>query len=221
MKTKLFISSSPTELVQLQQYCHDNDILLTAQSLIDFKALTFEVMAPFDVVFFSSPRSFNYYNSSSNNLKSVDIAVIGSGTANHIKDKVSSIAFIGKESGNPQKGAQDFIKWLGNRKVLFPLALHSNESISSLVPASQKIEVRVYETFPKPVSLDPQDVYVFSSPSNVHSFFECNQLPVSSRVIAWGKTTQKALANHSVSVYATLEKSTIAELISVLEQSKR
>lgn len=196
----------------------DHAIQLTAQTLIDFKALPFEINEEYEVVFFSSPRSFNYFTRSASISPSAQIAVIGNGTANFINGKVSSIDFIGKQAGKPDEVAAEFLHWLGNRKVLFPLALHSNESISSKIPANQKVEVRVYETVLSPVSIEPQDWYVFTSPSNVRSFFESNTLPTFAKVIAWGKTTEKELTKLNSSAYHTLAESSINELVHFFEQ---
>lgn len=196
----------------------DHGFNLTAQSLIDFKTLPFKINEEYEVVFFSSPRSFNYFTRSASISPSAQIAVIGNGTANYINGKISSIDFIGKHAGKPDEVASDFLQWLGNRKVLFPLALHSNESISSKIPANQKIEVRVYETLLCPVSIEEHDWYVFTSPSNVKSFFECNHLPNKAKVIAWGKTTENELSNLNITSYHTLAESSIKELVRFFEQ---
>lgn len=218
MKTKLFVSSTLTNDHSFQQFCSENNILLTAQSLIDFKPLPFELNEDYDVIFFSSPRSFNYFIRFASVSPSALIAVIGNGTANFINDKVSSIDFIGNRSGKPDEVASAFKSWLGKRKVLFPLALHSNESVSSMIPAEQKIEIRVYETILSPTSIAPQDWYVFTSPSNVISFFEKNQLAKASKIIAWGKTTENELTKRNIPVYKTLDESAFAELVRFFEQ---
>ena len=43
---------------------------------------------------------------------------------------------------------------------------------------------------------------------------------VNGKIIAWGKTTEKYLKSKELTVHTTLLKSTMAELIKVLEKSK-
>jgi uroporphyrinogen-III synthase len=216
MKTKLFISSDLKGTDILSAFCAENEWELSAESLIDFQYLNFIVSSKYEVVFFSSPRSFNYFIRSENITNSVDLAVIGKGTLQSLNEWISRVSFVGENSGNPQSVAEDFKTWLGERRVLFPVALHSNETISSLIPASQKEVVRVYETIPKPVKIPVHDFYVFTSPSNVMSFLSLNKLPATAKIVAWGKTTENACVQNNLPVWKTLKDSSLESLVEEL-----
>lgn len=217
MRTKLFISSDLKEETVLAEFCKKKNWELTAKSQIDFLPLNFIVRSDYDVVFFSSPRSFNYFIRSSSISDSAQIAVLGSGTLKCLNELNSRVFFTGKNSGNPEEIAESFRVWLGERKVLFPLALHSNETISSRIPEDQKEVVRVYETIDRPNTIPEHDLYVFTSPSNLRSFLSLHKLPVDAKTIAWGTTTQQACAQHQVTVWKTLDESSLEALVDVLQ----
>lgn len=217
MKTKLFVSANLSDDQSLVRFALEKKVDLFPQSLIDFIDLKNTTTAVYSVVFFSSPRSFNYFISSNKLPDTVDIGVIGEGTKKYLNDYFSQIDFVGKNAGNPAQVASDFKAWLGDRKVLFPQAKKSHETISAVIPENQKIVLPVYETVARPVVIPPQDVYVFTSPSNVISFLQLNTLPIGSKVIAWGETTRKACEKQGITVWKTLQKSTYEELIALLE----
>jgi len=216
MRTKLFVSSELSDDHSFRTFCKQHSIELTAQSLIEFKQLNYHVSSICDVIFFSSIRSYNYLISFYELHEPVVFAAIGVSTAKQINEDISSFGFIGSTPGNPRKVAEEFKEWLGDRRVLFPLALKSNESISSLIPEEQKEVVRVYETIHHPLILSDQDIYVFTSPSNVESFLKVNGIPENTKVIAWGKSTEHTLELHRVSVWNTLKTSSFDELSSLL-----
>jgi uroporphyrinogen-III synthase len=216
MKTKLFVSANLSDDQSLVRFALEKKVDLFAQSLIDFIDLNNTTTAVYSVVFFSSPRSFNYFISSNKLPDTVEIGVIGEGTKKHLND-FSQIDFVGKNAGNPAQVAAEFKNWLGDRTVLFPQAKKSHETISAVIPENQKIVLPVYETVARPVVIPPQDVYVFTSPSNVTSFLQLNTLPIGSKVIAWGETTRKACEKQGITVWKTLQTSTYEELIALLD----
>lgn len=217
MKTKLFVSANLSNDQLLVRFALEKKFDLFAHSLIDFIDLKAKTTATYAVVFFSSPRAFNYFISSNNIPSDVSIALIGEGTKKHLNDYFSQIKFVGKNAGNPTEIGNTFKTWLGDRKVLFPQAKKSNETISSLIPEKQKIVLPVYETVAQPIVIPAQDVYVFTSPSNVTSFLQLNEVPISSKVIAWGTTTKEACEKRGITVWKTLQTSSYEELISILE----
>lgn len=217
MKTKLFVSANLSDDQLLVRFALEKKVDLFAQSLIDFIDLKAKTTASYAVVFFSSPRSFNYFISSNNMPTDVSIALIGEGTKKYLNDYFSQIDFVGKNAGNPAQVAAEFKNWLGDRTVLFPQAKKSHETISAVIPENQKIVLPVYETVARPVVIPPQDVYVFTSPSNVTSFLQLNTLPIGSKVIAWGETTRKACEKQGITVWKTLQTSTYEELIALLD----
>jgi uroporphyrinogen-III synthase len=217
MRTKLFFSSEAKAGGALQRFCETRGVDLTAVSLLQFNELPFTVDRPFDVVFFASPRSVNYFISHFSIPAASEIAAVGNGTAAVLTSLGYSTQFIGSKSGDPQAVATDFAQWLGNRTVLFPLSMQSNETIAAAVPEDQKIIVRCYETLPVWQEIPKQDVYVFTSPSNVEAFLQKNELPSDSTLIAWGKTTEKKLVSLGLKPDAVLEESSEECLVVQLE----
>lgn len=214
-KRKLFFSGEAGET--LQQFCQQHAIELTSKSLISFKAVLFEIRHPFDVVFISSKRSFNYFISQVKNYQSFDYAVIGQETANYLNDLISSIKFIGEYSGKPEQVGQDFSNWLGDRRVLFPVSLRSQKTVASAVPDTQKEIVYCYDTLLVREVVEQHDLYVFTSPSNVEAFLLENAFPADCTIVAWGTTTAKYMRSRGVEPSITLERSSEAELVEVLQ----
>lgn len=216
MKTKLFFSSEAKSPGFLRDFCTANDWILTDKSLIRFEKIPFETPKDYAVIFFSSPRCVDYFFSENEINSSIEIACIGEGTAAHLRAINLTPNFIGLNSGIPEEVAKQFIHFLGNRTVLFPLPLHSKETIYKHVSNNQKLLVRCYETvLTKPI-ISEHNLYVFTSPSNVKSFITNNTVKSNSRVIAWGRTTAQQLEENGILPIAVLDESSEEALVKVL-----
>lgn len=215
MISSIYISRAPEDVPGLLSFCEDRKIVLTAISLIRFEALPFIIKHSFDVVFFSSPRSVDYFLDHHVLLSETQIACVGKGTAESIKARGLNPDFIGPFPGEPTKNALSLAHWLGNRRILFPVSEISMGSMVEFIPEQQIEVLTVYRTIPIPASIPDHDVYVFSSPSNVESYLMTNNSP-KGKVFAWGRSTQKALKKHSIDVVHTLETSDETELITIL-----
>jgi hydroxymethylbilane synthase len=215
----LFISRNPEEVPELSEFCTQRNIRLSARPLIRFEAVPFSVKDEFSVIFFSSIRAAQFYLKENSLNPNCAVACIGTETAEKLRKMGIECQFIGNKAGDPESVALEFKKWLGDRKVLIPCSDRSNRSIAKVLSADQFNEVIVYCTISDPAPIDTCDVYIFSSPSNVEAFFEKNVLPEGSRVISWGKTTDKALANHGIVAFLTLQSSSTKEVLTwLLEQ---
>lgn len=218
MKIKLFFSGRAKKNGDLISFCSEKGITLTDTALIRFVKLPFSVNQTFDVVFFTSPRSVEYFFSENYEDSSFVSACIGKGTAEALSIRNITPEFIGKKSGDPKSVAKDFLHWLGKRTVLFPVSTKSLGSISKDVPEDQKIILPIYETIPCPEKLPPQDIYVFTSPSNVDAFLMANELPEQCRVVAWGSSTAEKIAASGLPCHAVLEHSSEEALVEVLKK---
>ena len=219
MKTlikSLFISKDLSDLSVLPAFCQDNSIELLAQSFISFEALPFDSHLSAPVIFFSSIRAAEFYLAQASLSTNCEIACIGSKTAEKLKAKGLHILFIGETAGDPAIVAEQFKKWLNGRKVLIPSSEQSNRSMAQTLPASQVEELIIYRTVAKPLTISPCAVNVFTSPSNFLSFIQKNSLESSQSIIAWGKTTEKAIRNAGYAVNATLTYASEEELVEVL-----
>lgn len=219
MKTKVFISTDGPLNAQLTSFFAQHDWVCISQSLIKFDGIFAKESKPYDVIFFSSTRSYDYYISSNIVNENALIATIGKSTSNYLKNKFSSIDFIGENSGSPKKVAQEFLNWLGTRNVLFPLSVQSKETIAQRIPETQKEIIHVYNTLFDLREIKPCDFYVFTSPSNLMSFLERNELPKHSKVIAWGETTKAACMEKQVQVYHTLLQSSQEALFNFFNEN--
>ena len=76
----------------------------------------------------------------------------------------------------------------------------------------------VYETTFNSEELNDFDAYVFTSPSNVISFFQKNKLKDSAVVISWGDSTSQCLSEYGFKSNYTLKYGDIKELHSIFDQ---
>lgn len=218
MKTKLFFSSESKRNGTLQKFCLENGVVLTDQSLISFEKIPFELDQTFEVVFFSSPRSVEYFFSENYINSDCKIACVGRGTANALNAKNIIPDFIGENSSDPEMVGMEFVHWLGERKALFPVSKRSNNTIFSCVPLNQRIKIICYDTILTPQQIEPHDWYVFTSPSNVASFLLKNAIPPSAQTIAWGKTTAAYMRSQSIEPNFVLQESSEEALVALLSE---
>jgi uroporphyrinogen-III synthase len=213
--TTVFISKDPEELNPvLHQLWSDG--LIAAQSLLVYNAQDFKCLTDFDIVFFASIRAAQFYLAKCTAPKL--IACAGAETAQKLKVQFGLNAdFIAQQSGDPDQEALAFNSWRGERKVLFPSSNLSLGTYTKPIPESEKSVVNVYRTDYKTLEIKAHQVYIFSSPSNVMAFFQCNQIPENAQVIAWGKSTEKALLSKGIKVGHILLKSQQEELATWLK----
>ena len=210
----IYITKELEDVTQLKQFCAFQNIDLHAQSQLNFEEVPFSIEKPFEVVFFSSVRAGRFFlRNYDGPLSSLQFACIGEETAQKFNIE---FAFVGKEAGNPEKVAEKFKNWLGDKRLLIPHSSLSHKTIAETIPSSQCESVCVYNTLLSPQSIPECEVYVFTSPSNLAAFLQKNQVPEAAKVIAWGNTTEKALGNSKVQVSKTLIKAQLEELLEVL-----
>lgn len=77
--------------------------------------------------------------------------------------------------------------------VLFPVSDISLKNVQSFLSPKQVKTSVVYSTTSNKQNIKKHDVYIFSSPSNVNSFFNHNQIASEAKVIAIGESTLAAL----------------------------
>ncbi len=221
MKIKsIFLSSESESSLPIVDFCQKNDILILRKSFISFQQIPFEVPDGWEVVFFASPRAFDFFISEDFRVGSnQQISCIGEETRKYIEEKGYPVSFFGENAGNPKEIAREFKTWLGNRTALFPQSLKSNKSIETELPSAQKIPLLVYDTVADPIQfLVPFSIYVFTSPSNYRSFISVNKIPEDAKVIAWGHTTAEALMDDDAPVHFILDTSTYSELLGILQK---
>ena len=131
-------------------------------------------------------------------LDNQKLACIGKGTARALKAHTNKIAFIG-DNVDIQVTAQQFAELAGNETCLFPISNISSRTIQKAFKnQSLTHDLVVYNTQENKVSVPAQDVLVFTSPSNVRSYFSNHQDIVNEKIIAIGPSTGKELTAYKV-----------------------
>jgi uroporphyrinogen-III synthase len=196
----IFYSREEKKAKQVKIFCEKNGFQLIAKSLISFEAVPFHLNEKqADVVFFTSPRSFDYFIAQQTIESTQEIACIGAGTKNHIESHGFQVSFFGIDATNPNLVAATFKSWLGNRTVLFPISNISNRSVQSALPKEQYHEIVVYKTASISIEFDPiPDILIFSSPSNAAAYLEKNQIHANQKVACFGTTTQDFLKTKNI-----------------------
>ena len=218
MNKHFFISKNFSEVGKLADFLNHKGVNLIAQSFIHFEPIPFTVTKPFEVIFFSSPRSFLFYKLLGDIPKDVLIACPGNKTAELITEMGYTAAFFGDKSGNIQETAKEFKEWCGSKRILFPISDRSLRTVSNLFPDSQKESVTVYKTKIVSKPLEFCETYVFTSPSNVEGFLTVNEIPKNASVYSWGESTTKYLTERNVHITETLANSSIDDLIRILSK---
>ena len=220
MQHSVFISKNIDEVVALQALCKQFQWNFHAQSLIQFESTSFSVPTGWEVVFFPSPRAVSFFFEQQNatTLSGKLLACAGGETAKKIKTHTDeAIDFVAENAGDTEKVRFDFQKWLGKKKVLYAGSNLAKKSVLLNLPHDQWQFIQVYETSFQYKQIPTCTIYIFSSPSNVESFFKENEIPADSRVIAWGNTTAQALEKRKINVSYTLQTSNELEILEYLK----
>lgn len=215
---RIFISKNVDDCEPLVQFCKINNIALTAQSLIEFEAIPFKIDSHYDVVFFSSIRSAQFYFEKEIHKETVIFACTGETTNAKLKQLGVECSFIGEEAGNPKKTAEKFKNWVKNRIVFFPQSNLSLGTFSSVLPSKQVLKQIIYETILIKCKIVKCQIYIFTSPSNLDAFLTINELSEDSKIILWGKSTLEYAKTKSVKSTFILTKSNFDELVQLLQR---
>ena len=214
MKRKVFISRKPTDCEAIQAFLPAN-VEIIAQSLIETCSIPFDRNIPeTDWIFFSSSNAARHFFDQKPLIGNQKIGAIGEATAKAI-EVYRPVDFVG-DSIDITDSAYRFAESIGSGKVLFPGAAESLKHVQSALPAEQVVDFPVYTTKEKPTIIPACDLYVFSSPSNVRSFFKNTQPTTSITCIAFGEATRDELSKHGVTdvhIPASLEPHSIAHTI--------
>jgi uroporphyrinogen-III synthase len=202
---KVFISQERDYDSLLEQQLKIESAQLLAKSGIETQALPFEFPQAhnFDFIFFNSRNAVKYFMESNPEISNYKIAAFGSGTAKELLKYNISADFIGEHS-DPKKVAAMFNqRYTSAQKIFFPLSQHSLKSVIQHLDAKHQVEVGVVYTSvaKKDVQLEEADLYVFTSPSNVHAFLKGQNLN-GKLFIAIGPSTADALKDAGYACHA-------------------
>ncbi len=174
---------------------------VTFQSLIETKPVPFKIRNRPDWIFFSSKNAVKYFFSQHPEIGPAKLGAVGRATADEIRKCGKRAEFIGNSDDTRMTGKK-FSALVGNSVVLFPQAKQSMKTIQLQLPRRENvIDIVVYETIKNPEfkSEDKNfEVLVFTSPSNVETFFEKNKINGNQKVVAMGDSTSNALRKMGV-----------------------
>jgi uroporphyrinogen-III synthase len=214
----IFVSRNSEDVKELQEFCTTQNWNLISKSLIDFRQTTIQLPNQWDIIFFPSPRAVDFFFTQypTGSLSNKKIACAGKGTALTLLKHVEKVDFIPSNSGVITEVQSEFQEWAGDKKIIYIGSNQSRKSVLVGLTSAQYIFVQGYETLFKPEQIIHCNCYIFSSPSNVESFFSMNQLPIDAMVISWGQSTTDELTKWGVKPTIELKSGSQSELISYL-----
>ncbi|MEJ7691668.1 hydroxymethylbilane synthase [Daejeonella sp.] len=195
----VFITRELPESSYFRTALEKHGIELEGRSLIktfpSINKLDSHILRNTDWVFFSSRNAIEYFFRLDPQLpKKAKFGVLGRGSEDALRYLGKTADFNGEEEGIDTKDiAKEFAQIANGTNVLFPSAKGSLRTIQKALSAQTKIlELTVYETVPEEdVAQSYADVLIFTSPSNVESYFVNNLLEPDQQVICIGKSTGK------------------------------
>lgn len=195
----VFITRELSETSYLRYALEKHNITIEGRSLIktypSINKLDPYILRNIDWVFFSSKNAIEYFFRLDPKLpKKAKFGVLGRGSEDALRYFGKQPAFNGEEEGIDTKDiAKEFAKLANGSHVLFPSAKGSLRTIQkALSPDTKIIELTVYETVSdEDVPQSFAEVLIFTSPSNVESYFVNNLLEPDQQVICIGNSTGK------------------------------
>jgi hydroxymethylbilane synthase len=196
---KVFISKSLRETDYLFQALSRLNFAVQSKSLIEFKEIRFGALPQADWIFFSSKHAVRFFFSQNPKLGDVKFGCIGTATSAELRKHGYRADFIGQSTDTKLVGKQ-FAARVGSSKVLFPSAKESMQSVQLQMPKKDNVyNLPVYATIKHSAQIaDDTEILVFTSPSNVESYFAANKWLRGQFAVAMGDATASALERHKV-----------------------
>jgi len=193
-----------TRSLKREDYFHrilsHHGFMVEGKSLIEMKPIPFGSTPDTDWIFFSSKHAVKFFFLQKPEIGSQKFGCIGKATAEAIRKFGRRADFIGYSTDTKMTGKQ-FASRVGSGTVLFPMAKGSMRSVQNgFVKSGQTIDLVVYETLKADFVVPKTDyeIMLFTSPSNVESYFEKNKIILSQKIIAMGEATAGTLKKFGV-----------------------
>lgn len=218
-KTTVFISRFLQTDSPLLSVLANTRFQVDGQSLLRFHPIPFTTFPATDWIFFYSKNAVDFFiNQAAEWPTTVQLAAMGTGTANAIQAHGLAVHFVG--DGRGATTATAFYKQAKGQTVLFPQARHSRQTIQKIL--GQQLEMYslvVYDNrFIDDIPKIDADLLVFTSPLNAKAYFDHHQLTDHQRVLAIGPTTAKLLQHLGITeVYVAEEASEMGVVQKILE----
>jgi uroporphyrinogen III methyltransferase/synthase len=201
---KIFISKYLTPDDNWALHLTNEGHIVTGVSCIETQTIFIEEIPAADWTFFSSAQGVKHFMEQ-HTVTSKFIGVMGEGTQKALQNHGLQADFIGQSSDPVLVGQALRQQLKPNQKILFPASEISKRSIASQLSDQEIIHLPTYRTIPLSVSINTQDIYIFTSPSNVDGFLISQDLP-DAHCIAYGPTTGNYLGQKGVKNLSILDK---------------
>lgn len=198
--TSVLITRDLTDNSFFKNALEDNGYTVHGISFIETQKVPVKDIPASDWVFFASSNAIRFFFEQNPQLKpKTKFGVVGKATEQTLKEYNKNAAFVGSVNDTKVIGKK-FAKTVGNETVLFPQAMGGLRTVQQqFTNATQLTDIVVYETVKKENTvLPPAEIIVFTSPSNVTSFFEKWNVAANQKVIAIGKSTEAKLAEYGI-----------------------
>lgn len=187
-------------------------------SFIETKQVKISSVPSTDWIFFASSNAVDHFFNQSPDIKpKTKFGVIGKSTEYALKKHNKNAAFVGHINDTKVVGKK-FAKTAGQETVLFPQAKGGIRTIQQqFEDASKLTDLVVYETTTREnIQVPEADVLVFTSPSNVESFFKQTKIKNTQKVVAIGTSTQRKLKEFGIEnsiLPASFDETGLAEAV--------
>lgn len=196
----IFISRKVEENGAFTRLKSDSNITLIDEPLIEINPVRYSYTPQTKWIFFSSKNSITYFFAQNPILPAnVNYGVVSVVSANYLLTFGKEANFIG-QGNNMLQIAKDFKEALKNDTVLFPQAIDSLQTIQKQLSFTNTCyNLYVYKTSIKSDFTIPYtDILIFTSPSNVLSYFNKYKIDSRQLVIAMGDATKYKLTEYGI-----------------------
>ena len=206
-KQKVFLTRDFRENDYLPYALKGLNFEVEGKSLIELKEIKINFIPRTEWVFFSSKHAVRYFFRQNPTIENVKYGCISKQTSMELRSFGKRADFIGQSTDTKLIGKQ-FGSLIGNARVLFPIAKESMQSIQyQLVKRDNAVNLPVYETLKHSIEVaSDTTIIVFTSPSNVESFFEKNKWLPTFQAVAMGDATGSMLEKKGVKKYETPDR---------------
>lgn len=193
---KVFISRNEKQSDFFKRCLESHGYSVFAYSLIEVKQVPIKKAVKADWIFFSSKNAVKHFFEQVPDIGAARIGAVGRATAEEIRKFGKRAEFIGSSDDTRMTGKK-FSALIGNKTVLFPQAKESMKTIQFQLPRKENvIDLVVYETIKNEelrMRNEEFDILVFTSPSNVETYFGKNRINAQQKIVAMGDATANAL----------------------------
>lgn len=206
-KQKVFVTRDFRENDYLPNALKGLNFEVEGKSLIELKEIKINFIPRTEWVFFSSKHAVRYFFRQNPTIENVKFGCISKQTSMELRTFGKRADFIGQSTDTKLIGKQ-FGSLIGNARVLFPIAKESMQSVQyQLVKRDNAVNLPVYETLKHSIEVAADTtIIVFTSPSNVESFFEKNKWLPTFQAVAMGDATGSMLEKKGVKKYETPDR---------------